>query len=185
METLDLSAEPHARKGPREFGPVHAIWFVPALAIAAVLSIPIGLVVRAVQNKRERSFKNTMKAAHRVMDRRDFKRALQEGRGTLIVESYSLKGPVRWWWTAESIYDVCPFPLVTWFMTMPNDECYRPLSEWCRREYTNCDQGRALLVDLASPEGGVNIDRTALRSAKMKWLEVAPPEKLRRYRELT
>jgi len=183
METLDLSAKPHARKGPREFGLVHAIWFVPVLAIAAALSIPVGLVVVAVQNKRERSFKKRMKAAGRLMDHRQFERMLHEGRGTVIVESHSLKGPFRWWWTGESLYDICPFPLVTWLETMPNDDCYRPLAEWCRREYTNIDQGRALLVDLASPEGGVNIDRTALRSAKIKWFEVVPPERLRHFGE--
>lgn len=178
---VDLSGEPQTRKGPRELGPVHAIWFVPALAIAALLAIPVGLVLSSIEKKRERSFKKRMKAAGRVMDHRDFEQALQESRGTLIIESHSIKGPFRWWWTAESVYDLCPLPLVTWFMTIPNDECYRPLAEWCRREYTNSEQGRAFLVDLASPEPGVNIDRTALRSGKMKWLEIAPPERLRRY----
>ena len=182
VQTLDLSAKPQVRKGPREFGPLHAIWFVPALAIAAVLSIPVAFVASVVQKRREQSFKKQMKAAGRVMDRRDFEQVLQEGRGTVIVESHSLKGPVRWWWTGENLYDICPFPLVTWWETMPNDERYRPLAEWCRREYTSIDQGRALLVDLQSPEGGVNIDRTALHSAQTKWFEVAPPERLRRYR---
>jgi hypothetical protein len=102
------------------------------------------------------------------MDRRDFEQVLQEGRGTVIVESHSLKGPFRWRWTGENLYELCPFPLVTWWETMPNDESYRPLAEWCRREYTNVDQGRALLVDLQSPDGGVNIDRTALRSAQIR-----------------
>jgi hypothetical protein len=152
------------------------------LAIAAVLSIPVAFVASTVQKKREQSFKKQMKATGRAMERRDFEQVLQEGRGTVIVESHSLKGPFRWWWTVENLYDICPFPLVTWLETMPNDECYRPLAEWCRREYTNIDQGRALLVDLQLPGGGVNIDRTVLRSAQMKWFEVAPPERLRRYR---
>jgi hypothetical protein len=183
VQTLDLSANPHPRKGPREFGPVHAIWFVPALAIAAVLAIPVAFVASTVQKKREQSFKKRMKAAGRIMERRDFEQVLQEGRGTVIVESHSLKGPFRWWWTGENLYEICPFPLVSWLETMPSDEHYRPLAEWCRGEYTNIDQGRALLVDLRSPEGGVNIDRTALRSAQMKWFEVAPPERLRHYRQ--
>jgi hypothetical protein len=63
VQTLDLSAKPHARKGPREFGLVHAIWFVPALAIAAVFLIPVAFVASTVQKKRERSFKKQMKAA--------------------------------------------------------------------------------------------------------------------------
>jgi hypothetical protein len=75
-----------------------------------------------------------------------------------------------------------PFSLVTWFMSMPKDGNYRPLAEWCRRGYTNSSDGRALLVDLPSPEGGFTIDRTAVESAKMKWFEIAPPEKLRHYR---
>jgi hypothetical protein len=183
VQTLDSSAEPQTREGPRSFGPAAAFVFVPALAIAALLSIPVGLVISALSSRRERSFKERMKAAGRVMDRGGFEQALLEGHGTLIIESHSLKGPFRWWWTAESVYDLCPFPLVTWFMSMPNDERYRPLAEWCRREYTDCDQGRALLVDLVSPEGGFNIDRTAVRSARMRWFEIAPPERLRHYRE--
>lgn len=182
VQTLDLGGEPPTRKGPREFGPVHAIWFVPALAIAALVSIPVGLIFRATVKRSERSFKNRMKASGRVMNHRDFEQALQEGRGTLLIESHSMKGPFRWWWTAESIYDLCPLPLVTWFMSMPNDERYRPLAEWCRREYTNIGDGRALLVDLESPEGGFTIDRAAVRSANMKWFEIAPPERLRHYR---
>jgi hypothetical protein len=182
VQTLDLGAKPpHARKDPREFGPVHAIWFVPVLAIAAVLSIPVAFVASTVQKKREQSFKKQMKATGRTMERRDFEQVLQEGRGTVIVESHSHKGPFRWWWTVENLYDICPFPLVTWLETMPSDECYRPLAEWCRREYTNIDQGRALLVDLQSPGGGVNIDGIDLRSAQMKWFEVAPPERLGSY----
>jgi hypothetical protein len=180
VQTLDLGAKPHARKEPREFGPLHAIWFVPVLAIAAVLSIPVAFVASTVQKKREQSFKKQMKATGRAMERRDFEQVLQEGRGTVIVESHSFKGPFRWWWTVDNLYDICPFSLVTWLETMPNDECYRPLAEWCRREYTNIDQGRALLVDLQSPVGGVNIDLTVPRSAQMKWFEVAPPERLRR-----
>lgn len=182
VQTLDLRADPQTRKGPREFGPVHPIWFVPALAIAALLSIPVGLLLNAAVKRRERSFKIRMKAASRVMNYRDFEQALQEGRGTLIIESHSLKGPFRWWWTAEDVYDLCPFPLVTWFMSMPNDERYRPLAEWCRREYTNSDGGRALLVDSESPDGGFNIDRTEARSAKMKWFVIAPPERRRHTR---
>lgn len=87
VQTLDLDARPHARKGPREFGPLHAIWFVPALDIAAVLSIPVALVASTVQKRRERSFKKQMKATGRVMDRRNFEQALQEGRGTVILET--------------------------------------------------------------------------------------------------
>jgi hypothetical protein len=74
---------------------MHAIWFVPALAIAAALSIPVAFVAGTVHKKRERSFKKQMKAAGRVMDRRDFEQVSQEDRGTVIVESHSLKGPRR------------------------------------------------------------------------------------------
>jgi hypothetical protein len=61
------------------------------------------------------------------MNHRDFEQALQEGRGTLLmmIESHSRKSPFRWWWTAESVYDLCPLPLVTWLMSMPNAGRYR------------------------------------------------------------
>ena len=91
-----------------EFGPVHAIWFLPELAIAVPLSIPVGLVFSAIVKRRERSFKNEMKASNRVMNDPDFEQALQEGRGRLIIERHSLKGPVRWWWTAECVLRSVP-----------------------------------------------------------------------------
>jgi hypothetical protein len=41
------------------------------------------------------------------MEWSDFVRAVVENRGTFVEERYSLKGPDRWWWTEENVYDLC------------------------------------------------------------------------------
>jgi len=79
------------------------------------------------------------------MDWIQFIREIQNGHGTLIVERFSLKGPIRMWWTPENLYEVCPYPLADW-PTMANDATFDPVLEWCHERYTGAT-GTALLVD--------------------------------------
>jgi len=52
----------------------------------------------------------------------EFQRVADDACGTLIVERLSLKGPFRWWWTPENVYEVCPIPIVHWLDQAPHDE---------------------------------------------------------------
>lgn len=115
----------------------------------------------------------------------DFRLAVDEARGTLIVEQYSLKGPFRWWWTPDDLYDMCPIPVVDCLEGMPNDERYRPLAEWCRQMYMSTEGGRGLLID-GVPNDDIAFPESALGSQceRLKWLKVAPPESLRRYKKV-
>lgn len=70
---------------------------------------------------------------------------MKDGHGTLIVERFSFKGPIRMWWTADNIYDLCPYPLADW-ATMVYDTDYDAVRDWCHERYTSATAS-ALLVD--------------------------------------
>ena len=168
-------------KGGLEIGSPWSLLFVPFLFIAAGLSLPYTLVARRVRRRNEETFRTRMKTLGRVMDWSDFVRALSETPGTLILERYSFKGPLRWWWTSENVYDVCPYATVDW-LTMQYDESFHPFAEWCRQRYTSLDEGRAFLVGPA-PAGESLSLWSRLQCAEKgpeRWIEVVPPERLRK-----
>lgn len=108
MQTLDLRAKSSERTGPREIGMPWSLLFIPILFIAAGLSLPYSFVASRIRRRRERAFRDQMKARGRVIEWSECRRAMDEGRGTLIIERYSLKGPFRWWWTSEDLYRSMP-----------------------------------------------------------------------------
>jgi hypothetical protein len=147
MQTLELGAEPHERKRPPEIGLPWSLLFIPVLLVLGAISIPYAFVGSYIQRRHERSFSIEMKQRGRAIDWPHFQQMINQARGTLIVERYSVKGPVRWWWTSDDIYAICPHPIVDWITKMHNDESNRPLAEWCHQRYTGLEEGRALLVD--------------------------------------
>ena len=146
MQTLDLGAEPHDRTGPTEVGLLWSLLFIPVLLLLGALSIPYAFVGSRIQRRRERLFCSEMETRGRVIEWSEFREAVEKAHGTLIVEWHSLKGPIRWWWTPDDIYSLCPHPIVEWTVKMRDDEGSRPLAEWCRRTYTSVDEGHALRV---------------------------------------
>jgi hypothetical protein len=180
-QTNDLATERKTGKGLRVIGMPLSLLFIPVLAIAAGISIPVAIVASRVMRRREKAFRRHMQACGRVMEWADFIRAVDESRGTLIEERYSLKGPVRWWWTLENVYEVCPHAIVDW-LTMLHEPSFRPVSEWFRERYTSPDQGKAFLVSLENrPRGEAEDLRSRLHSESgtVRWIEVVPPESLR------
>jgi hypothetical protein len=182
MQSLHLATGREAGKRPPEIGLPLSLLMIPVLFIAAGLSIPVTLVVARVRRRRERAFRRRMQASSRITEWSDFVRALDENRGTLIEERYSLKGPVRWWWTSEDVYQVCPHTMVDW-MTMLDDPSFRPVAEWFRQRYTSPEIGQAVLVSTEGvPREEVHVLRSRLKSelGTVRWIEVVPPESLRR-----
>jgi hypothetical protein len=165
------------RTKPVDLGPVGGILLLPLLLAAGALSIPYALVARRVVARRERRFNNCMKADGRTMEWAQFIREINDGHGTLIVERFSFKGPVRMWWTGENIYEVCPYPLVDWF-TMTKDASFDELRDWCRNRYTGATSS-ALLVD-----GNEEQWRTVQGNGpftfqdSVRYVEVPPPRKV-------
>jgi len=158
------------------------VFLLPFLFVAAGLSMPYTLVRGYFQRRNKRAFQNRMDALGRIMEWSDFRRALDETRGTAIIERYSFKGPVYLWWTPENLYEACPYPTVDW-MTL-HEESFLLFAEWCRERYTSPNSGRAFLVG-PSPEGEGRSLHSRFKSAeegRERWIEVVPPEILRKRR---
>jgi hypothetical protein len=115
-----------------------------------------------------------MKADGRIIEWERFMREISAGHGTLIVERFSFKGPIRVWWTREDVYEVCPYPLVDW-LTMARETSFDAVRDWCHKKYTS-NTGSALLVD-----GSKEHWRTIRGSSPLlfrdgiRYLEVPPP----------
>ena len=118
--------------------------FIPLMFIGAAISIPYGKIHRRNMTRREDRFAEAMKLSGRVIDWADFVRELDRGNGMLIVERFSFKGPIRFWWTRDDLYKTCPYPLVTWF-TLAQDTEFDPVREWCNAKYTGIT-GESMLV---------------------------------------
>jgi len=133
------------RKKPIKLGRVAGVLLLPLLLVGGVLSIPYTIVWRRVKSRRERRFANTMKVDGRIIEWGRFISEVNAGHGTLIVERFSFKGPIRLWWTREDVYEVCPYPLVDW-LTMARETSFDAVRDWCHSKYTS-NTGNALLVD--------------------------------------
>jgi hypothetical protein len=174
-QTLDIDAESLVAKRAPEIGLPWSLLFLPALFILAGLSIPLGLLTIPFYRRRERAFRNRIRKLNRLMDWSDFKQVVAEGRGTAIVERYSIHGPFRWWWTSDDVYEMCPFLVVEWLDS--DAESSRTNSEWCRKQYTSVGEGRALLID-GVPRRQVAFPESIMGQSNLKWLTVVPPENL-------
>src|SRR5215472_4222355 len=133
------------REKPIVLGPVVGMALLPLLLVGGVLSIPYTAIAKRVRSRRERRFTNSRKANGRTIDWAQFRLEINNDHGTLLVERFSFKGPVRMWWTADNIYQVCPYPLVDWF-TMTMEPSFDAVRDWCHERYTS-NAGSALLVN--------------------------------------
>lgn len=71
-------------------------------------------------------------------------KALDGENGTMIIERFSFKGPVRMWWASENLYETSPRPLVDW-ITMAQDPAFDDVRNWFNTNYTG-PAGQALLI---------------------------------------
>ncbi len=164
------------RKKPIKLGRVAGVLLLPLLLVEGMLSIPYTMVWRRVKSRRERRFANTMKADGRLIEWERFMTEINAGHGTLIVERFSFKGPIRLWWTREDVYEVCPYPLVDW-LTMARETSFDAVRDWCHSQYTS-NTGSALLVD-GSKEQWRTIRGSGPLSFRdgIRYLEVPPPRR--------
>jgi hypothetical protein len=162
------------RKRATELGRVAGVLLLPLLLIGGALSIPYTMIARRVKSRRERRFTHSMKVAGRTMDWAHFLREIDESHGTLILERFSFKGPIRIWWTEDNLYEVCPYPLVDW-LTMASDMDFDAVRDWCHNRYTGA-LGSALLVDGNKQQWRtIRGDRPFTFRDGIRYLEVPPP----------
>jgi hypothetical protein len=159
-----------------KLGRVAGVLLLPLLLVGGVLSIPYTIVWRIVKSRRERRFANSMKADGRVIDWEHFIAEINAGHGTLIVERFSFKGPIRMWWTSEDVYEICPYPLVDW-LTMARETSLDAVRDWCYSKYTS-NTGSALLVDGCMEQWGTIRGNSPLSFRDgIRYLELPPPRR--------
>ena len=165
-----------SRKKPIKLGRVAGVLLLPLLVVGGVLSIPYTMVWRRVTSRRERLFANSMKADGRIIDWQHFIPEINAGHGTLIVQRFSFKGPIRMWWTREDVYEVCPYPLVDW-LTMARETSFDVVRDWCHSKYTS-NTGSALLVDGSKEQWRTIRGKSPLSFRHgIRYFEVPPPRR--------
>jgi hypothetical protein len=133
------------RRKPIVLSPAAGVLMLPVLLVGAALFIPYTAVTRRLRARREQQFSHSMRISGRTMEWARFSSEIKDGHGTLIVERFSFKGPIRMWWTADNVYELCPYPLVDW-LTIANDTDFDAVRNWCHERYTSATAS-ALLVD--------------------------------------
>lgn len=146
-----MTGELKARKPfkvPMLFAPI----YIPLLFIGAAISIPWSYVYKLRRRRDEEKFVEEMNAVGRLMTWDEFQAVTQTGRGTVIGEYLSTKGPFRVWWTPEDIPAVSPHK---WnrghHWAWPEAE-FSPFFQWCHERYTNPRSGVARLVRIPEEE---------------------------------
>ena len=107
---------------------------VPALLIGAAISIPLAQIMRVKQ------------------DWAELKSAMGAGKGTVIGEYRSMKGPFRLWWTPEDIPKTSPYAcgkeVSKEWAEMESQKFFR----WCYSRFTKPEDGLARLVVVPEEE---------------------------------
>lgn len=138
------------RQKPKALDWLNCIWFVPLLAVAALLSTPVMAVWTAYCRRKETSFARQMKLAGRTMSEREYAAALESKRGTLIWESFSHKGPSRYWWTEDDIPSITPLRWADSGFAAAMYREYDEFSSWCQTNYLENNKARFLSGSYAS-----------------------------------
>ncbi len=178
MQMPESRNVPDSKPGTRAFAWVLGLFLVPFLFLGACFAAPYLLVLRWRQQRREDALKSLMKSRGRFISWQEFVRAMRESGGTCIEERFSAKGPVRFWWTPENVYDKSPHASIDWF-TMRKGGRYVPFIHWCRDRYTRAEGGAAVLVETwGVPKKEIYALWAECRpeANKARWIEVAPPE---------
>lgn len=131
------------------FLPILLLIFIPVRCLLGI-AIPYTYVRGWRQKRRERKFTSEMAAAGRFLTWDQFEKLLGSStEGTIIIEWFSLKGPVRTWWTPEGV------PIPTAYKEygrgggIPSDDPELiPFFDWCRSTFTDPQGGTAKLVEV-------------------------------------
>lgn len=126
--------------------------------------------------RREDRYAESMKLSGRVMEWADFIRELDQGKGMLIVERFSFKGPIRVWWTRDNLYKSCPYPLVDW-LTMARDRAFDRVRDWCHTRYTGATGEAMLLSGTKDQWRTIRGDEILSFREDVQFVEIPPPRK--------
>lgn len=152
--TYPIADGPDSRIGdiptPTTISPIIAILALPFLLTAAGLSIPVTVVQRHLERRRERRIRAELEVVGRWKPWLDATSEVGCGRGTIIEESLSFKGPCRLWWTSEDLPLIAPFPcyLRRLHLTDRHNNETLQFFNWCQSEFTDLQTGKALILEV-------------------------------------
>lgn len=176
MQTPEAQSPEESKQGA--FDTALGVLLVPVALIGACLVLPYRSIHRALLHSREHSLRALMKSRQRLISWPEFVRTMRAAGGTCVEEKFSPKGPTRFWFTPENVYQQSPHQIIDWF-TMRKGRQYEPFIHWCRTRYTSADSGSALLVDtwgVGRKEIYAFWAECRSASGAARWVEVAPPE---------
>ena len=175
-EDSSIERKPRGVRLPAVFGCL----FIFLMPLVWPISFLWSLIHNWLQNRRERAFREELRARGRLMGWEDSKRKMENCEGTLIGEWYSFKGPVRGWWTPENVREVSPHPVGD-RLGSSVERSFVDFAYWCRDRYTDSERGTAFLVDSTS---ATKEDAREFRSRFMSdkqdpyFVRTTPPEAL-------
>ncbi len=122
---------------------------LPLLLLIAILSIPGMWIAQRISNHQEKKLTASLKNVGRFVDWTDVESKLVSGEGTLIVEYYLPKGPVREWWTQDDVIGDAPKALPE-SIELDDDrwtDRHADYARSCVVRYINLDYGNAAITD--------------------------------------
>jgi len=119
---------------------------LPLLCIAAVLSIPYGLIYGLCLCYSEHRLRGRLQARRRTLPWREVESHLHAGTGTLIVERAN-KHRDRFWWTLDDVVSASPvaqpaFDELAFMRPDPTE----PFLAWVSTHYLSLSSGAAFLT---------------------------------------
>lgn len=130
--------------------PILVLLGLPLLLIL-VVAAPLVLHALVMTSLARRRFSRSLRAQGRVIRRSDVWERLLLGRGTLILESFTLGwGTTRLWWTEEDVIAMAPEPPETFDdesdLVERESRNPSPFTVWCHDRYLDPEGGSARLV---------------------------------------
>ena len=121
------------------------------MIVGGLVSIPVGLIIRRSERRKEARFLERMRADGRTISSATLAEHMHAGKGTLIREWVRMFKGSRLWWTEDDLYRESPYPAVD-LMTLWKDGSHCEFLEWCWSRYTSLTTGKALLVECPQPK---------------------------------
>jgi hypothetical protein len=130
--------------------------FILFLLVAAAVSVPLERVRQRRQKDSEKEFLQALTERGRTAPWHEVESELIAGRGTLIIEHQSPKGPIREWWTSDDVIAQSPVSLPTalnsGLATEQDLASIREYSRVCAKRYLDLEGGVAKLTEVPIPE---------------------------------
>ena len=113
--------------------------------------MPYGVIAKAIWLRKRSRILKSMAARNRVIDWATFMQEMEANRGTLIIDQVSKAGGLCWW-TPDDLLQQSPYPPDTSTRLRVPDQSLELFYQWCNKNYTNQNNGTALLISSTSDQ---------------------------------